>query len=75
MDSKSPFKKKKDQLNTYLKYSGMAFQMGATIGIGTWAGVELDDWMQFETPVFTLILSLFSVIAALYLVLKDFIKK
>lgn len=59
----------------YMKYSGMAFQMGITILIGTWAGKKLDEHYQSPKPYFTMVLALLSTFAALYLVLKDFIKR
>ena len=45
------------------------------IGIATWGGVKLDQRFNNKTPVFTIILSLFGVFAALYTTLRDFIKK
>jgi ATP synthase protein I len=61
-------------LNDFAKYSGMAFQMIAVILITTWGGIELDKLAKFDTPVFTIILSLLGVFAAIYTALKDFIK-
>jgi F0F1-type ATP synthase assembly protein I len=61
-------------LNDFAKYSGMAFQMIAIILITTWGGIELDKLVKFNTPVFTIILSLLGVFAAIYTALKDFIK-
>ena len=61
------------QPNNYLKYGGMAFQMFAVIGIGSWGGMKLDSYYKTSTPIFTIILSLLSIFASLYLVLKDFI--
>jgi F0F1-type ATP synthase assembly protein I len=52
----------------------MAFQMLAIILITTWGGIQLDKLAKFHTPVFTIILSLLGVFAAIYTVLKDFIK-
>lgn len=60
--------------NNYLKYSGMAFQMGAIITIGVFGGKKLDSWLELKTPIFTLILSLVSVSAAIYVSIKDFLK-
>jgi len=53
----------------------MAFQMIAIILISTWGGTELDKLAKFNTPVFTIVLSLLGVFAAIYTALKDFIKK
>jgi F0F1-type ATP synthase assembly protein I len=61
-------------LNDFARYSGMAFQMIAIILISTWGGIELDKLAKFNTPVFTIILSLLGVFAAIYTALKDFIK-
>ena len=51
----------------------MAIQMAAIIGIGSWAGFKLDEYYKNSTPVFTIILSLVSIFAALYVSLKDFL--
>ena len=80
MEEPQPLKKKNSKklegkgLNDYVKYSGMAFQMGAIIAIATWGGLKLDKLAGFETPIFTIILSLLGVFGAIYSVLKDFIK-
>ena len=74
---KSPKKKvlQNQQLSSYTRYSGMVFQMGVIIFAGVFGGMKLDEKVKWEFPLFTLILSLFSVVAALYVVLKDFLKK
>ncbi len=59
----------------YMKYSGMAIQMGAIILLGVWAGMKLDERLGTETPWFTVGMSLFSIFAALYIALKDLFKK
>jgi F0F1-type ATP synthase assembly protein I len=61
--------------NAYLKYSGMAFQMGAIILVGALAGRKLDVYLQNSKPWATVGLSLLAIFAALYLTLKDLIKK
>jgi len=52
----------------------MAFQMIAIIVVATWGGIKLDKLAAFENPVFTVILSLLGVFAAIYFAVKDFIK-
>jgi F0F1-type ATP synthase assembly protein I len=42
--------------------------------ITTWGGTRLDKLTGFETPVFTIVLSLLGVFAAIYTAVKDFIK-
>ncbi len=53
----------------------MAFQMIIIIGIMAFVGVKLDERRGGERPIFTAILSLLGVLAALYIALKDFIRK
>lgn len=71
---KNPKKEENKGLNDYAKYSGIAFQMVAIIAITTWGGLKLDKLAGFEKPVFTIILSLLGVFAAIYTAIKDFIK-
>lgn len=73
-------KKPKDQqkiaksLNSYAKYSGLAFQMIAFILIGVFGGIKLDEWLKLDFPIFTVILSLAGTVMALYYGIKDFLK-
>ena len=60
--------------NNYIKYSTMGFQMIAIIGLGCWGGYKLDKIYPNKFHVFTIVLSLVSIFAALYFVLKDLIK-
>lgn len=57
--------------SNYAKYSGIAFQMLGTIGLGVYAGLKLDKWLALKFPLFTLVLSLSSVGASLYLMIKQ----
>lgn len=65
----------KKQLNSYAKYSIMGFQMGAIIFLGMFGGIKLDEWLGLKFPIFTIVLSLLSVFAAIYFAIKDFLKK
>ena len=49
--------------------------MGIIIFAGVFGGMKLDEKVKWEFPLFTLVLSVFSVAAALYVVLKDFLNK
>lgn len=53
----------------------MAAQMAAIIVGGVLGGVELDKWLHWKFPVFTLVLTLLSVFLAIYYFIKDIIKK
>jgi hypothetical protein len=57
-----------------LRYSGMAMQMLGTILVFTYGGYRLDAWQQNKIPLWTLILSLTSIGASLYLLIKGISK-
>lgn len=71
MAKKDKKKKGEKPPNDFLKYSGMAAQMAITILIGVFGGIKVDEYLQLQTPIFTLIFSLLAVAAALYMVIKD----
>jgi F0F1-type ATP synthase assembly protein I len=57
--------------NTYLRYSGMAFQMLALILLGVWSGGKLDAWLQNSRPYFTAALALLGVFIGFYQLYKE----
>lgn len=61
--------------HSFLRFSSMATQMGITIFLGVWGGIKLDQFFQFETPVMTLICSLLGVILAVYIVIREVLRK
>ena len=73
--SSTPKKKQPDESNAYMRYATMGTQMLVIIGLGVFGGYKLDKWLEFKIPVFTLILSLLSVAAAIYLSVKDLYRK
>jgi hypothetical protein len=44
--------------NSYLKYSGMAFEMLALMGLGYFIGSRLDAWLGIKQPIWTMVLML-----------------
>lgn len=54
----------------YMKYSGMAMQMGIIILLGVFAGQKLDEYFQ-TAPFLMVAMALLSIFAALYSTLKD----
>lgn len=48
--------------------------MLAIILLGVFGGIKLDQWLKLELPVFTVILSILSVIFAIYYAVKDLIR-
>ncbi len=68
-------KKEKKALNAYARYSSIAFQMLAIMLAGVFGGMELDKWVDWDFPVFTLVLTILAVFLAIYTVIKDLIRK
>ncbi|HBK71402.1 MAG TPA: hypothetical protein DDZ39_07090 [Flavobacteriaceae bacterium] len=66
-------KKEKGQLNNYAKFSSLAFQMFAIIGLGSFVGVKLDEYYPNQHNLYTLILSLSSVLISLYYIIRRII--
>ncbi len=64
---------KKPQFDSYMQYTGMAFQLFAGILLGVWGGIKLDAWLHTK-PWFTVILSLFGIAAGMYSVLKPLLQ-
>jgi F0F1-type ATP synthase assembly protein I len=73
-EKKNPTKPANKGIKDFGRYSGLAFQMVAIILLTTLGGVKLDKLTGWQTPVFTIILSLLGVFAAIYFTVKDFIK-
>ena len=60
-----------EKTTSFVQFSGIAFQMLGTIGLGVWAGMKLDDWQQNHRPIWTIILSLTAIGASLYLFIRQ----
>ncbi|MFN0032941.1 MAG: AtpZ/AtpI family protein [Flavobacteriales bacterium] len=74
-DQQPPQKPPQRGPNPAMRYTGMATQMAVTIGLGVWGGIKLDEKFPNKARAFTLTLSLLSVVLAMYLVMRDFMKK
>lgn len=64
-----------DRLRAVAKYSGIAFQMLATIGLSAWLGVGLDRHFKLTNPWFTVSLLLLGVLLALWQVIRGLTKE
>ena len=73
-EKKSSQKDKPGQHNTYLRFSGIAVKMGIIIFAGVYGGLKLDEYLNFQKPVFVLIGSILSVGLAIYSIIKDLSK-
>jgi hypothetical protein len=61
------------QPNTFIRFSNLAVQMGAIIGLSSWGGVKLDAHFKTQQPYYTIVLSLLGIGIAFYVVLKGLI--
>lgn len=65
---------KKKQPNAFIKYSSMATQMAVIIVAGALGGIQLDKYLETQTPWFTGGLTILSVFLAMYFAVKDLLK-
>ncbi len=75
LQNKPDSKAKDTNDKTWLRYANLGFQMIATMVICALGGKYLDQYLERKFPIFTLVLVIFGVFAALYQVLKDLLKK
>lgn len=64
-------KPKRERPNEALKYTGIATKMAVIIGAGVYGGIKLDEQSSSDFPLWTLVLSIVSVILAIYQIIKD----
>jgi len=59
------------QINSYAKYSGIAFQMVVIIGLFAFVGYKIDESAAHEVKWVTAMLSLVGVFISLYIVIRS----
>ena len=57
------------------RYTGLAFQFIVGIAIFLFAGIKLDDWMRFQTPLATCLLPLLFITSVIIKAVIDTGKK
>ena len=72
MNQQNPNKKKFDN---FIRYSSLGFEMMAVIGIFTFLGYKIDQWMKNEFKAFTFGLMILSVIIAVIYGTRNLLKK
>jgi len=55
----------------YIKYSGLAFQMMAIIGICTWIGIRIDGFFSLKFPLFTILMLIISLVGVIYWLIQS----
>jgi len=66
-------KKPKKQLDDFIRYSSLAFEMIAIMGLGVLLGIKIDQWLSLSFPAFTLGLMILSVVGAIYHAIRKFL--
>ncbi|MFK7899327.1 MAG: AtpZ/AtpI family protein [Cyclobacteriaceae bacterium] len=67
----SSTEQRKKQIKTFAKYSGIAFQMGATIYLGSLLGKWLDGKYPNEDEIYYKIVTLFAVFLSMFSVIRQ----
>ncbi len=67
--------KLKTRVDGFIRYSSLAFEMMAIIGIFTFAGYKTDQWLNNEFKGFTLGFMVVSVILAVFYGMRGLLKK
>ena len=62
------------QVNNFAKYTGMAFQMLATIGLFTFIGYKIDENQIQNRSIYAAMLGFLGVIVSLYVVIRSLTK-
>lgn len=62
---------KDKKATNFIKYTGIGFQMLATIGVFAFAGYKIDDYRNSEKLIFTALLGLSGVVISLYQVIRQ----
>ncbi|WP_129715981.1 AtpZ/AtpI family protein [Pedobacter sp. SYP-B3415] len=68
-------KREEKDVNTFLKYSAVGFQLLAVIGVFTFIGYQIDKTRPGKTPVFTALFGLLGVCGGLVQTVRQLTKK
>jgi len=66
-------KKPKKKFDDFIRYSSLAFEMIAIMGLGVLLGTKIDQWLSLSFPAFTLGLMILSVVGAIYHAIRKFL--
>ncbi|MGB3852622.1 MAG: AtpZ/AtpI family protein [Tunicatimonas sp.] len=62
-------------VQTYLKYSGLAFQLLAAVGLAAWGGIKLDAHFGNRFPFITLLLVVLALVGSMFLLIRQLPKE
>lgn len=72
---KEPKERNRQSLNAIARYSGMAFQIAASVIICLFLGKWLDSKFPMKFPLFTTVLTILGVFLGVYFVIRDLLKQ
>ena len=59
----------------FIKYTNIAIRMIIIILVGVFAGIKIDEYLELESSIFTLIFSLLAVVMAMYVIIREITSK
>jgi hypothetical protein len=68
-------KKYKSKIDDFIRYSSLGFEMMAIIGVFTFGGFKIDQWMKNQFKGITLVLMILSVIIAVIYATRNLLKR
>ncbi len=74
MNQQKP-RKEKSKLQKGVQFSGIAFEMAATIILCVFIGKFLDNYFELSKPILTALLSIIGVTGAIYNLIRKVTKK
>ena len=66
---------KQKGINNFIRYSSLGFEMAVIIGIGALVGYKIDQWMENDAEIFTIILIPLFVILSILYGIRNLLKK
>ena len=69
-DKQKKFQNSREQRSKYVEFSGLAIQIVVMMVLGVFTGRWLDEKMVNSKPLATIFLTLFSIVASLYYLVK-----
>ncbi|HNX54277.1 MAG TPA: AtpZ/AtpI family protein [Prolixibacteraceae bacterium] len=69
----SNLKEPKKKFDDFIRYSNLAFEMVAIMGIGTWVGWLIDNWVETKFPIFLIVFMVLSVIGSIFYAIRKFL--
>ena len=67
-------KEDKGGFQSYMRYSGIGFQIAGALGLGVFIGYELDKWLHTAKPYFMLLFGLAFLFVGMFFAFRDLMR-